>query len=1117
MGCPRCQADNPPQAKFCVECAAALARACSRCGTVLPVSAKFCFECATPVEGGALSADSRYTSPDVYTPRHLAECILTSKAALEGERKQVTVLFADLKGSMELLADRDPEEARRLLDPVVERMMEAVHRYEGTINQVMGDGIMALFGAPIAHEDHAVRACYAALQLQDSVKRYAEEVHRTSGIPLHIRVGLNSGEVVVRSIGNDLHMDYTAVGQTTHLAARMEQMAMPGSILITAETLRLAEGHVVVKSLGPRSIKGLADSVEVFEVVGAGRMRSRFSAAAVRGLTRFVGREGELDQLRQALGRASRGHGQVAAIVGEAGVGKSRLVWEVTHSHRTHGWLVLEAGSVSYGKATPYLALIDLLKGYFKIQDRDDPREVREKALGKVLGLDEDLKPTLPALFSLLDVPLDDPAWAGLDPSQRRQRILDAVKHLLLRESQVQPLLVVVEDLHWIDSGTQALLDSLIESLPTARLLLLVNYRPEYNHRWGQKTYYTQYGLEPLPPDSAQELLRALLGDEPTLEALKSQLIQRTEGNPFFLEESVRTLVETGALVGERGAYQLAQPLQAIQMPPTVQAILAARIDRLPPNEKRLLQTAAVIGRDASCALLQALADLPEPQLRQGLLHLQAAEFLYETSLFPEPAYTFKHTLTHEVAYGSLLGDQRRALHGRIVEAIERLYRDRLPEHIERLAHHAVRSEASAKAVTYLSQAGVKAAARSAHREAVGYFEQALTALSHLPVSRDRLEQGVDLSFQLRTSLLPLGELGRIADCLRDVEGAATTLGDRSRLNRLETYFTNYYFMTGDQARALEHGRRAQAIAADLGDVAVQAEVNLRLGQTHHALGQYQQAAGLLREAVSSVGTQLPHERFGLPNLFSVGARNWLTRSLTELGEFIEGLLRGTEALYIAEEIDQPLDIIVALQGLGFLHVRQGNMPEAVSTLERSLALCRQWNVPVWLSEIAGPLSVAYSFSGRVGQAIPMMEEAIAWDVAIRRMGGLSLLVTWLAEGYLMNNRPHEARTHTERALELARTHGERGHEAWGLRLLGEVALRLAAQQEAARDAYTRALALANDLGMRPLIAHCHVGLARVCRVLGQESAASEHRARATALLQELGMGYWLERVQATP
>ncbi|MGH8647918.1 MAG: ATP-binding protein, partial [Burkholderiales bacterium] len=645
---------------------------------------------------------------------------------------------------------------------------------------------MALFGAPLAHEDHAVRACYAALRMQESLKRYADDTRRSHGVEVQIRVGLNSGEVVVRSIGSDLRMDYTAVGQTTHLAARMEQLAAPGSIRLTAETLQLAEGFVQVTPLGPVPIKGLGEPVEVFELVGAGAARTRLEAAARRGLTRFVGRTVELEQLRSALDRASLGHGQVVAVVGEPGVGKSRLFWELVHSHRVHGWLIVQSASVSYGKATAYLPVIELLRGYFAIESRDDPRKIREKVTGKVLTLAPALGPAVPAFLALLDVPVDEAAWQALDPLQRRQQTLDAVKRLLLRESEVQPLVVVFEDLHWIDGETQALLDSLVESLGSARLLLLVNYRPEYEHRWGSKTAYSQLRLDSLPAESAAELLAALLGPDPGLTFLTQMLVKR--GNPFFLEETVRTLVETGALAGQRGAYRLTRPVEALQVPVTVQTILAARIDRLPAEEKRLLQAASVIGKDVPYALLAAIAEQPEEALRRGLAHLQESEFLYETRLFPDLEFTFKHALTHDVAAAGLLGERRRDLHAAVAAAIERLHADRLVEHVERLAHHARQGEVWDKAVRYLRQAGTKVFLRSANREAATCFEQALDALRRLPETPDAIAESLDIRIDLRNALLPLGEQGRIGALLDEAEALAEAVGDQRRLGRALTY-----------------------------------------------------------------------------------------------------------------------------------------------------------------------------------------------------------------------------------------------------------------------------------------------------------------------------------------
>jgi class 3 adenylate cyclase/tetratricopeptide (TPR) repeat protein len=781
-------------------------------------------------------------TPLAYTPPYLAEKILTSKSTLEGERKQVTVLFADLKGSTELIRDLDHEAVQALLDPALHRMMDAVHRFEGTVNDVAGDGIMAMFGAPIAHEDHALRACYAALAMQATLRHYAEEVRHRQGLEVLPRIGLHSGEVVVRTIGNDLYMNYSAVGLTTHLAARMEQLATPGTIRLTAATLRLVEGLVQVQALGPIPVKGMPEPVEAFELVGASTLHTlqrRLQAAAARGLTRFVGREAELTALRQALERAGAGHGQVVAVVGEAGVGKSRLVYECVHTHHTQGWRVLESAAVSYGKATPYFPVVDLLKRYAHIEDCDDTRTIRAKVTGQVLTLNPALQDTVPALLWLLDALPEDHPFLTLDPPQRRRRTLDALKHLVIRESQVQPLLLVFEDLHWIDAETQALLDSLVESLPTARLLLLVNYRPEYQHGWGSKTYYTQLRLDPLEPASAAEVLHTLLGDHPSLAPLAPLLIARTGGNPFFLEESVHTLVETGALVGERRAYRLAKVLDSLQVPATVQAVLAARIDRVPPEDKRLLQTAAVIGTEVPWPLLQAVADVSEEALHQGLTRLQAAEFLYEARLFPDLAYTFKHALTHDVAYGSLLQERRRALHARLVEAIEALAADRLTDQVERLAHHAVRGERWDKALAYCRQAGGRAATRSAYREAVAYCEQALAALEHLPERHETLEQAIDLRLDLRNALLPLDEQARAFEHLRAAEPLAERLGDPQRLGLIVASLCFSFSIMGEHDRAIAAGQRALALATSHGMFDVQMNAQNNLTVAYYAAGDY--------------------------------------------------------------------------------------------------------------------------------------------------------------------------------------------------------------------------------------------------------------------------------------
>jgi class 3 adenylate cyclase/tetratricopeptide (TPR) repeat protein len=1055
--------------------------------------------------------------PLSYTPPYLAEKILQSRTALEGERKQVTVLFADLKGSLELLAERDPEEARQLLDPVLERMIEAVHRYEGTVNQVMGDGIMALFGAPLAHEDHAVRACYAALRMQERVTRYGDEMQRSHGVPLQIRVGLNSGAVVVRAIDSSLHMDYTAVGQTTHLAARMEQMAKPGSVLLTAETLRLAEGSVQVRPLGPVPVKGLAHPIEVCELVGAMPTRTRLQAAAARGLTRFVGRQAELEVLGQALERTATGHGQIVAVIGEPGVGKTRLFYEFTHAHRTPGWLILESHSVSYGKATPYLPVRDLLKVYFEIDDRDEARKVRERVTGKLLTLDAALGPALPALLALLDVPVDDPAWQALDPSQRRQRTLEALKRLLLRESQAQPLLMVFENLHWIDAETQGFLDNLVESLPTARILLLVNYRPEYHHAWGHKTYYTQLRLDPLPPEGAEELLEVLLGDDPGLAPFKQRLVERTEGNPFFLEESVRTLVETGVLAGERGTYRLAKPLQSIQVPATVQAVLAARIDRLPPDEKRLLQAAAVIGTEVPLALLQAIAELREESLRLGLTHLQAAEFLYETRLFPELEYTFKHALTHQVAYESLLQERRRALHARIVEALEALAEERVAEQVERLAHHALRGEVWDKALAYFRQAGEKAIARPAYREAVEYFEQALSALPHLPEMRDTIEQAIDLRLALRTALLPSGALGRTLEVLHEADALATTLDDARRLGQVSRFLSLHFYYRGAHDQAIAAAQRALALATANREVDLRALANSYLGRAYHAQGDFRRAIDCLGLTVALLDGARRYERFGQIILPAVLARTYLAWCHTELGTFAEGMALGEEGLRIAQAVDHPVSLMWADHGIGLLALRQGDLPRALPRLERAMGICQDVDFPVWFPPLADALGAAYTLGGRVADAVPLLTQALEQATAMETVFMQALCGLSLGEAQVLAGRLVEAHALAEHALALARAHQERGHQAYALRLLGDIAARCdPSEVETAEDHYQQAVALAEELGMRPLVAHCHLGLGMLYLKTGRQEQARAELSAAIELYHAMDMTFWLPQAEAT-
>jgi class 3 adenylate cyclase/tetratricopeptide (TPR) repeat protein len=1109
MTCPRCAAENPPGARFCQRCGVRLVAACGSCGAALPAGARFCGSC-----GARTSApdDPRFASPRTYTPGQLAEHILASRAALEGERKQVTVLFADFRGSMELIAERDPEEAAPLLEPVLKLMMEAVHCYEGTVNQVMGDGIMALFGAPLAVEDHAVRACYAALRMRDGVRRHADGLRASHGVEVQVRVGINSGEVLVRSIGSDLRMDYTAVGQTTHLAARMEQLAPPGSIRITADTLELAEGYVTVTALGPVPVKGLREPVAVYELTGAAGAHARFQVSARRGLSRFVGRAQEMRTLEDALGDAARGRGQLVGLAGEPGVGKSRLFHEFVHSPLLHGWLLVQAGSVSYGSATPYLPVIDLLRDYFRIEERDDQRRVREKVTGKVLALDEGLRPALPGLLSLLDAPVEDRGWETLDPSARRRQTHEAVIRALLGESRVQPLCVVFEDLHWVDAETQAVLDGLVDRLAGARILLLVNYRPEYRHAWGASAHHRLGRLDPLPEESAAELLDALLGPDPGLGPLKRLIIERTDGNPFFVEETVRTLVETGLLAGAAGVYRLAGALGAIEVPATVRAVVAARIDRLAPEDKRLLQDASVIGTDVPWDLLAQITDLPEPVLRERLDRLLAGEFLYQARLYPDLLYTFTHAITHDVAYGSLMGDRRRGLHARIVLAIEQLAPDRPGEHVERLAHHSLRGEVWDKAESYLRQAAARAIGQGALTEAATYLEQAVDALDRLPRDAGTVAEAIDLRLGLRNALFALGQHARVFTHLEAAERLATESGDAGRLARVLRYLSSQFLAAGAYARAIEVGERAVRTAASTGDVDLERETRLGLALVHYPLGDCRQACDSLEPlAVGLDDEAAPPRLYGIM-LFSVTALGFLALARAERGRFDDAIAAADDAFRHAATHEPQYSLAFAAWCAGYARLRRGDLGPATRMLALAVDRSRSAGLPLVFPVSASMLGLAHALAGRHAEAGGLLDE-----VAARAGSGWShsLPFASVAEVHLLAGRVDQAEAEAARALEFARAKGERGIEAWILRLLGEAGLRRDTPPARALDAYDEALALATALDLRPLAALCHLGLGKLHQRTGPRERAREHLATAAGMLRSMEMRLWLEEAEA--
>ena len=1062
---------------------------CPACGAAAHPGARFCSLCGTPLTGVAAELPS-------------------------DERKQVSVLFADIKGSMELLAERDPEDARRLIDPVLDVMMEAVHLYEGTVNQVLGDGIMALFGAPIAHEDHALRACCAALRMQERLAalRTAPGVYPH---PVEIRVGINSGDVLTRTIAADLDTEYTAVGETTHLAARLQELAPARGILCAGSTVRLAHAFIEVRSRGLVPIRGLARPVEVFELLGADPARLRFRAAAARGLTPLVGRRQELATIRLAQARAAGGEGRVIALTGEPGIGKSRLLHELTREMPAAGWRVLETGGLSHGKNIPYLPIVALLKRYFEVEELDDEPTVRERISERLRALDPPLADSLPALQELLGFSVNDPQWRALEPGQRRLATNRAIIGLLVREARSRPLAVVVEDLHWIDHQTRAVLEGLTAELSGARLLLLVSYRPEFVPESGSAVARGPTRVGPLAEDEAGQLVRLLLGNDPLLGPLEAALVARAGGNPFFLEESVRALAEADVLVGEAGAYELAKDPDRIRVPVSVHAVLAARVDRLAPRDKRLLQIAAVIGSEFAYPVVRTIAGESDEALRMALRRLEAADFIYERRPAVEPDYAFTHALTHEVTYAGLVHERRTELHRSVVETIEALYGPRLSEHVDRLAYHAQRAEAWEKAVGYATAAGTNAADRSAYREAVAYFEQALAALEHVAESADTLGRAIDLRFQLRNAFLPLGEIRRDLEHLRAAERLAVALGDRRRRARLSASIARDFSLLGHPDQAIEAGTQALALATDIGDSELQVLTTAYLGSAYYSSGDYPEAVDVLRRTVTALVPDEESRRFGLPGPGSVFFRAWLVWSLARRGDFGAAHPLAAEAVAIAERVGQPLAIVVARYTLGFLALHRGDLKSAVEALEPTLELCRAWGFPAWVPNIASALGYAYVLGGRVEQGTALLRQAVDQTAATGNMVRHSSEVAMLGEARLFAGCPDEASRHAIHAVELARSHGERGNEAAATRLLGEIAAaKEPPEREAGERHYRAALTLARECGTTPLVGVCLLGLARLFHRLAQPSAAAGMLRDAVALFREMEMPYWIDQAE---
>jgi class 3 adenylate cyclase/tetratricopeptide (TPR) repeat protein/ribosomal protein L40E len=1088
LECSRCRARNRPSAQFCEDCGAPLL-ACSQCGAALPLRSRYCGLCGTATEWS--QADP-----------HLDPSANERLADHQGERKHVTVLFADLKGSTRFAVERDPEDAQELLDSVLELMITAVRRYGGIANQVMGDGIMALFGAPVADEDHAVHACLAALAIQEAAGELAGRLPAHAPFTPLVRVGVNSGEVVLRSIRSDVRLEYSAQGRTAYVAASIEQQASPGTILVSADTLALVQGHFGVQSWGKLTLKGSSSTVTCWRLLSHQPAQTRLEASLlVHGRSPFVGREAELDRLRRISVNVGQGQGQLAALTGPAGVGKSRLLAEFSQDGSVADWLTLVCQSTAYASRTPYFPVMQLLRTHFGLSTSDGAERTRAKLDGIFHQSDAGVDSLLPLLW-LFDIePIDDQPD---EAEARRKRIIDAVVSVLLEASRQRPLLLIFEDLHWADPETECVIDALAHAVARSAILLIVTCRPGYASRWDHLKHAHHVDVQPLAAEGAGQLLTQLVGPGADLHELKQELAARTEGNPLFLEETVRSLIDAGHLAGSTGAYHLTGALESIIMPGSVQAVVASRMDRLPAAAKRLLQAAAVIGRHGALDLLNSVVAMTHQDFQLNIGRLSKLEFLYERDVSPRE-FTFKHAVTQDVAYAGLLRPHRKRLHAAVADAMERLHQSGAAQHAEAIGHHALQGELWDKAVRHLRAAGAHAAKRSAHREALALFDEALGCVRHLPETPALLEEGIELHFAARNSLWAFSDHVRIFEHLTKAEALAERLEDKRIMGRLTSFMIQHHRMSGSPVQALVCAERALDIARDTCDFELEIDTNFRAGLTCLGLGDFQRATEFLSRNLEALGGDRSYIRPGQPGEPSVLSRSWLALCLAELGQFDEAISLGREAISLAEALGDTYSLVSGLFGCGAALLHRRDPDAAQGYLDRAATLCRQYNIPVLRRLVSSELGQISILRGDHAAGIVFLEEA-AHLSGSPTMARTSFFLTRLAEAYLLAGRRADAEAACAKALNLARERGERGHLAWALRLEGELLARAEGGAERAAASFSVAVSLGETLGMRPLVALAKFARHRLYEREGLLSEASRDLEAALQSFDDMKM-----------
>jgi class 3 adenylate cyclase/tetratricopeptide (TPR) repeat protein/ribosomal protein L40E len=1114
--CPKCQASNPEDAEFCIQCGGAMELQCPRCGAVTPAQGRFCKKCGHDL-GMPRPSPIDYSEPRSYTPRFLADKIFTSRQSIEGERKLVTVLFADVAGYTAMSERLDPEEVHQIMDGCFKIILDEIHRYEGTIDKFTGDGLMALFGAPVAHEDHPQRACYAALAIQKELEGYGEKVRRDCGAEFRMRIGLNSGPVIVGVVGSDLRMDYTAVGDTVNLASRLQTLARPGSTLVSRETHRMTRDFFRFQSLGKVSVKGKEDPVEAYELLEPTEVATRLEAAVIRGLTRFVGRDKEMATLKEAFEKARSGSGQVVGIVGEAGVGKSRLLFEMRRTLPEGQYTLLEGRCLHFGGSMPYLPFLDILRTYFGIEEGDREYLVKKKMTEKVLGLDEKLQEALPPIEDILSLKVEDEVYLKLDPPAKRMRIFEAIRDTLIRESQRKPLVLAVEDLHWIDKTSEEFLGYLIGFLANTPILLLLLYRPEYTHQWASKSYYCQVGVDQLSMPSSAELVQSILEEGEVAPELKNLILTTSAGNPLFMEEFTHSLLENGSIQRKDHQYVLARKASEIAVPDTIQAIIAARMDRLEDNLKRTMQVASVIGRDFAYRILQTITGMRE-DLKSHLVNLQGLEFIYEKSLFPELEYIFKHALIQEVAYSSLLIKRRKEIHQRIGKAIEDIYADRLEEFYEALAHHYSMSDNHEKAFHYLRLSSIKAGASNSVVESVRFGKEAIAALGQMPPTDENKRRGIEMRLML-TGPINITSPSDAQQMMEEGARVAEEVGDYRSLANLYGTLGLSRTLQGDPIGGRRYGEKAFEAAERTGDVVLVAANCVELIQACMSMGAYARIIQVAPGVLDLLEKEHLEKRSDLGKYYNLNLYSMIKAaygmSLGCLGDMEKGLLHCEDACRFAEEVTNVYAVASVEHRCSELLLFKGDAKGVIEHANKSTRFAEQGQFTLTLWPTPALLGWADYFLGELDTARQHFEKRLEIYRSTQYPAMVPEACYGLALVSLDLGDVEAARSHIEESLELARKYGYRHQEGRSIAALGMVMGKAYPSQIAeAEGLILDGIRMLEELKVKPYQAEGYLYLGELYSDMGQKEKALASLKKARQMCQEMGMDYWLARTE---